>query len=110
MALLSKRLKGPGLYIFDEPEAALSPSRQMAALVRINELVKKGAQFVIATHSPILMAYPNAQIFLLGGDTIRSVAYTETEHFTVARDFLNNHERMLRALMQDGADPSREHE
>jgi predicted ATPase len=67
MALLGKRLKGAGLYIFDEPEAALSPSRQMAALVRIHELVKKGAQFIIATHSPILMAYPNAQIFLLGG-------------------------------------------
>jgi predicted ATPase len=58
MALVSKRLKGPGLYIFDEPEAALSPSRQMAALVRIHELVKKGAQFIIATHSPILIGLP----------------------------------------------------
>jgi predicted ATPase len=54
--------------------------------------------------------YPNAQIFLLGGDTIRSVDYTETEHFTVTRDFLNDHQRMLRALMEDGADPSREDE
>ncbi len=101
MALLSRRLKGPGLYLFDEPEAALSPSRQMAALVRLHDLVKKGAQFIIATHSPILMAYPNAQIFLLGGDTIRPVAYRETEHFTVTRDFLNNHERTLRALLED---------
>jgi predicted ATPase len=110
MALLNKRLKGPGLYIFDEPEAALSPSRQMAALVRIHELVKKGAQFIIATHSPILMAYPNAQIFLLGGDTIRAVGYGETEHFTVTREFLNNHERVLRALLERAEDPSREEE
>jgi len=110
MALLSKRLEGPGLYIFDEPEAALSPSRQMAALVRVHDLVKKGAQFIIATHSPILMAYPNAQIFLLGGDTIRAVGYGETEHFTVTRDFLNNHERMLRALLEGGDDRSGEDE
>jgi predicted ATPase len=101
MALLTKRLSGAGLYIFDEPEAALSPSRQMAALVRIHELARKGAQFVIATHSPILMAYPHAQIFMLGGDTIRAVTYEETEHFTVTRDFLNNHERMLRSLLED---------
>jgi predicted ATPase len=102
MALLTKRLKGPGLYIFDEPEAALSPSRQMAALVRIHQLVKRGAQFIIATHSPILMAYPEAQILLLGGDVIRPVAYDETEHFSVTRDFLNDHQRMLRALMDEG--------
>jgi predicted ATPase len=101
MALLTERLSGAGLYIFDEPEAALSPSRQMAALVRIHQLVRKGAQFIIATHSPILMAYPEAQIFLLGGDTIRPVAYGETEHFTVTRDFLNNHQRTMRALMEE---------
>lgn len=101
MALLTERLSGAGLYIFDEPEAALSPSRQMAALVRIHQLVKKGAQFIIATHSPILMAYPEAQILLLGGDTIQPVAYSETEHFTVTRDFLNNYQRALRALMDE---------
>jgi len=110
MALLTKRLAGPGLYIFDEPEAALSPSRQMAALVRIHALIKKGSQFIIATHSPILMAYPDAQIFLLGGDTIRTVAYAETEHFTVTRDFLNNRDRMLQALLDDGDRPSRNEE
>src|SRR6185436_20187943 len=102
MSLLTERLSGLGLYIFDEPEAALSPSRQMAALVRIHQLVKKGSQFIIATHSPILMAYPDAQIFLLGGDTIRAVAYDETEHFTVMRDFLNDHQRMLRVLLKEG--------
>lgn len=106
MALLTKRLNGPGLYIFDEPEAALSPSRQLAALVRIHQLVKCGAQFIIATHSPILMAYPDSQIFLLGGDVIRPVSYDETEHFSVTRDFLNDHRRMLRALMEEGGTSS----
>jgi predicted ATPase len=101
MALLTKRIKGAGLYIFDEPEAALSPSRQLAALVRLHQLVKLGAQFVIATHSPILMAYPDAQIYLLGAEASRAVAYEETEHFTVTRDFLNDYPRALRALMED---------
>lgn len=101
MTLLTKRIKGAGLYIFDEPEAALSPSRQMAALLRLHELVKLGAQFVIATHSPILMAYPDARIYLLAGDEIRSVAYEETEHFTVTRDFLTDHRRALRALLDE---------
>jgi predicted ATPase len=101
MSLLTERLSGAGLYIFDEPEAALSPSRQLAALVRIHQLVQKGAQFIVATHSPILMAYPDAQIFLLGGDSIRPIAYEDTEHFTVTRDFLNDHQRMLQALLTD---------
>ena len=74
MALLSKRLKGPGLYIFDEPEAALSPSRQMAALVRIHDLVKKGAQFIIATHS-------------LAPRTSASKGYVELCHVWIARPF-----------------------
>jgi predicted ATPase len=107
MALLTKRIKGAGLYIFDEPEAALSPSRQMAALVRLHQLVKLGAQFIIATHSPILMAYPDAQIYLLGGETIQSVSYDETEHFTVTRDFLNDHRRAMRALMDHDGSGSR---
>jgi predicted ATPase len=104
MDLLGKRLFGPGLYIFDEPEAALSPSRQLAALARIHQLVGKGSQFVIATHSPILMSYPDARIFLLGRDEIRPVAYEETEHFKVTRDYLNGHRRTLKALMEGGDD------
>jgi len=63
--------------------------------------VKKGAQFIIATHSSILMAYPDAQTLQLGGHTIRPLAYSDTEHFTVTRDFLNNYQRMLRALVDE---------
>jgi predicted ATPase len=98
-ALLMERFGGGGLYILDEPEAALSPMRQMAALVRIRDLVKMKSQFVVATHSPILMAYPGARILLLEEDGIREVAYEDTEHYVVTREFLNNPAGMLRELM-----------
>ncbi|HMH17688.1 MAG TPA: AAA family ATPase [Burkholderiales bacterium] len=99
LALLTKRFRGEGLYILDEPEAALSPTRQMAALRQIHELVLKGSQFIIATHSPILMAYPKSKILLIDEEQIRSAAYIETRHFIVARNFLNNHEKMLSELL-----------
>ena len=98
-SLVMKRFGGQGLYILDEPEAALSPNRQMALIARINDLVLRGSQFVIATHSPILMAYPNAVLYQLGDDEINVVKYENTEHFLVTKDFLNNHERMLSILM-----------
>lgn len=99
MALLIQRFGGKGLYILDEPEAALSPSRQMAMLSRMHELVKQGSQFIIATHSPIIMAYPDASIYLLMDDKIYPVEYTETEHYVVTKSFLNSHEKMLRILL-----------
>jgi predicted ATPase len=98
-ALLMNRFRGKGLYILDEPEAALSPSRQLAALSRIHELVGEQSQFIIATHSPIIMAYPNADIFLIEGATIRRVLYEETEHFQTTKDFLNHYQAMLRELL-----------
>jgi predicted ATPase len=98
-ALLTERFGGGGLYILDEPEAALSPTRQMAALVRMRDLVRMRSQFLVATHSPILMAYPGARILLLEEDGMREVAYEETEHYVVTREFLNHPERMLRELM-----------
>jgi predicted ATPase len=98
-ALMTERFTGGGLYILDEPEAALSPMRQMAALVRIRDLVKMKSQFLIATHSPILMAYPGARILLLEEGGIREVAYEDTEHYVVTREFLNNPRGMLRELM-----------
>lgn len=100
-ALLMNRFGGNGLYILDEPEAALSPTRQMAMLSRLHELVKNDSQFIIATHSPIIMAYPDAQIFSLSVQGIASVSYEETEHFLVAKDFLNNREKMLRVLLEE---------
>lgn len=97
--LLNDRLLGGGLYIFDEPEAALSPTRQMAMLTRIHELVLDASQLIIATHSPILMAYPGAQILQLEGGEIRPVEYEETEHYQVTRQFFDRRERMLRILL-----------
>ena len=98
-ALLMNRFGGEGLYILDEPEAALSPTRQMAMLRRLHELVQTDSQFIIATHSPIIMAYPNAQIYSLSEDGhISSVEYSDTEHYKVAKEFLNNPDRMLNHL------------
>jgi predicted ATPase len=101
ITLLTHRFSPAGLYILDEPEAALSPARQLAALVRIHDLVKGGAQFIIATHSPILMSYPNAQIFSFDRDGITPVDYTATDHYHITRDFLVDHERALRRLLAD---------
>jgi predicted ATPase len=95
------RFGGRGLYILDEPEAALSPLRQMSLLVRMHELVGQDSQFIIATHSPILMSYPGAEIFLLEGEGIRSVALEETEHYTVTKAFMNDRQGMLRELLED---------
>ena len=100
MSLLLNRFLGDGFYVLDEPEAALSPNRQLAMIARLHELVVGGSQFVIATHSPIIMAYPEATIFLLDENGMREVAYEETEHFRVMRDFLNHRAAMLRELMR----------
>ena len=93
MSLLVHRFLGDGLYILDEPEAALSPMRQLSMLARIHDLVRAGSQFLIATHSPVLMAYPGATILQLD-DGIREVAYEETEHYTVMRQFFSRREAM----------------
>lgn len=101
MALLVNRFGGNGVYLLDEPEAALSPQRQLAALARIHELVCADSQFIIATHSPILMAYPDAWIYQFTERGAVRVAYEDTEHYQVTRSFMMNPERMLQALMQE---------
>lgn len=101
MATLLNKMKGNGLYLMDEPEAALSPTRQMAALSAIHQLVERKSQFIIATHSPILLAYPRAKIYNFSNIGINEVKYTETEHYEVTRDFLNNPEAMLEILMSN---------
>jgi predicted ATPase len=98
-ALFRHRLRGDGLYLLDEPEAALSPRRQLEFLTVLHNYCKKGAQFVIATHSPIVMAYPDAWIYVLGSDAIRQVPYMETEHYLISRGFLSNPQRTLRELL-----------
>lgn len=99
MALLEHRFGGRGLYILDEPEAALSPQRQLAALKRIDQLVQAGSQFVIATHSPILMAYPEASIYVCTPTGIVQRAYEDTEHYQVMHDFMANPRGMLKQLL-----------
>lgn len=103
MTLLTDKFRGNGLYILDEPEAALSPSRQLAALRLIHQLVEDGSQFIIATHSPILLAYPRAQISLLDGSGISPLRYEDSEHYAVTRDFLNHYPSMLHHLLDDEA-------
>ena len=99
LALVQNRLGGNGLYLFDEPEAALSPMRQLTLLAEIDRLVKANSQLIIATHSPILMAYPGAQILELSAEGIRAVDWRETEHYQVTKRFLDSPERMLNYLL-----------
>lgn len=99
LALLLNRLQGDGVYLFDEPEAALSPQRQLSLLTLLHRLVYHQSQLIIATHSPILLAYPNARIYQFTECGIAEVKYTETEHYQVTKDFLNRHERMLEMLL-----------
>ena len=101
LALLMNRFKGNGLYLLDEPEAAFSPNGQLAVLLRIHELVEGGSQFVIATHSPIILAYPHAHIYQLDEEAgISEIEYTQTEHYLVTRSFLNDHHRMLHRILK----------
>lgn len=101
MAVLLNKFRGDGLYLLDEPEAALSPQRQLAALRAIHQLVGKQSQFIIATHSPILLAYPHAKIIHFNSSGVHEVAFEDTEHFVVTRDFLNNHTQRMQQLLED---------
>lgn len=100
LALVQNRFGGEGLYLLDEPEAALSPTRQLTLLGEMHLLVERNSQFIIATHSPILMAYPGARIYELSENGIASVEYRETEHYQLTLRFLENPERMLRYLLE----------
>lgn len=104
LALVNNRFGPNGLYILDEPEAALSPQRQLSLLTAMHRLVKQGSQFVIATHSPILLAFPEATIHVLTDEGLTQTAYEATEHFSITRDFLQNYRRFLKQLFADDAD------
>lgn len=97
--LLSKRFFGNGLYLLDEPEAALSPTAQLSALRLIHEIVQDQSQFIICTHSPILMAYPNSIIYLLADEGIEKIQYEATEHFITTKSFLQNPTKMIKELL-----------
>lgn len=94
-----------GLFILDEPEAALSPQRQLALLVRIHQLVQSGSQFIISTHSPILLAYPHASIFVLDQTGIHRTRYEDTEHYAVTRAFLQDPAGRMRKLFAELEEP-----
>ena len=99
-ALIENRFGGDGLYILDEPEAALSPTRQLSMLVKMRDLIASRSQFIIATHSPILMAYPDAWIYQVSARGLERIAYEDTEHFQITRSFLNRHQDMVQQLFQ----------
>lgn len=101
ISLIQNRFKGNGLYILDEPEAALSPANQLKLLALIHELVKNNSQFIIATHSPIIIGYPGADIYLLETDSIRKAEYEETPHYQLTKYFLTNREKVLSELFKD---------
>jgi predicted ATPase len=100
-ALLSHRFRGHGLYILDEPEAALSPRRQLDVIRLMHGLIKRNSQFIIATHSPILMAYPHATIYVLDTSGFKEARYEETDHYQVIAEFLNHRDRFFNDLLSD---------
>lgn len=99
MALVENRFYGNGLYILDEPEAALSPMRQMRLMYLIKELEKKNSQFIISTHSPILMTYPGAEVLEISDEGIKSVDYKETEHYMITKRFMDAPEKIIKELL-----------
>jgi predicted ATPase len=101
LALLHHRFRGNGLYLLDEPEAALSPTKQLSVIRRIHQLVVKNSQFIIATHSPILMAYPGGKILHLDETGSRQVTYEATEHYAVTKEFMNNPTRIVKEVISD---------
>lgn len=100
LALVENRFGGNGIYILDEPEAALSPQRLMRLIVLMNELIKNGSQFIISTHSPILMSFPGARVYQLTQNGIDTVDYKNTEHFQLTKRFVNDPEKMLALLLE----------
>ncbi|MFT4413773.1 AAA family ATPase [Fredinandcohnia humi] len=101
LSLFLNRFGSRSIYLLDEPEAALSPGRQLAFLRVIHDLSKKEeAQFIIATHSPILLGYPGAQIYNFDASPIQEIAYEETEHYQITSGFLNRRERFLEELFR----------
>lgn len=101
LAIIQNQLKENGLYIFDEPEAALSPQRQLTLLMEICMSAKKGAQFIIVTHSPILLGIPDAEIWSFDEGHVHSCSYEETDSYQVTEMFINHREAVLNKLLSN---------
>ncbi len=100
-SLMRNRFGSKGLYILDEPEAALSPNKQMAMITLMNDLIKKGSQFIISTHSPILLSYPKSTIYEIRDKGLERVDYEDTDTFAITKQYLNNYQSMLKILLED---------
>ena len=101
LAVMQKQLRPNGLYLFDEPEAALSPQRQLTLLMEICSCAKQGSQFIIATHSPILLGIPGAQIISFDEGIVHNCEYEDTESYKVTEMFINNREVLLKRLLSE---------
>lgn len=101
LALFRNRFRGQGIYILDEPEAALSPTRQMSFLCLMDELVRDGSQFIVATHSPIIAAYPDSTILVLNEQGIVPTRYEDTEHYVITKSFLADPQGRATRLIDD---------
>jgi len=99
--LFTQRIDGHGIYLLDEPEAALSPQRQLSMLVRMHDLANEFSQFIIATHSPLIMAFPDAWIYQFSADGIQRVAYEDTEHYQITRAFFRDPQGMMKRLFRN---------
>ncbi|NMH68976.1 AAA family ATPase [Bacillus sp. RO3] len=101
-SLFTNRFKGRAIYLLDEPEAALSPQRQLSFLKIIHDLTLSGdCQFIIATHSPILLGFPNSTILSFDNGTIREVQYEETDHYQITKYYLENREKFMKQILDD---------
>jgi len=98
LTLFQSRFVPDGLYLLDEPEAALSPNRQLTFISALKQMIQENAQFIIATHSPIILAFPDATILNFRDGRIQQVQYADLEHVNLTKEFLNNPEAFLRYL------------
>jgi len=97
----NRRLRGDGIYLLDEPEAALSPLRQMSLLLIMKGLVDEGSQFIVATHSPIILGYPDCLMYELDEEGLRKTTYKQTDHYLLTKDFLDDSDYMLKRLFEE---------
>lgn len=99
LAIAQNQLRPNGLYIFDEPEAALSPQRQLTLLAEIYEFAKQNSQFIIVTHSPILLGIPDAEILTFDNGTVHTCEYEDTDSYQITKMFIENREQLLKRLI-----------
>ena len=100
LTIINEYFKSNGLFFLDEPEAALSPQRQMTLLLKIAECAKKNSQFFIVTHSPVLLTLPGAEILSFDNDNLHKIEYEETESYRISEMFINHREHILKRLLE----------